>query len=139
MKHHVFFICESEGQLTGSDCCGKLEGDWRFDQGMSLFAEQRHLLQRLSPLDRALRDRFGPVLEIVHVDPRNVSYLFPQLLRDWFRFRSFSIARLRALLFLFRLPAIVMDGELLFSGVVPEQKTLLLEVEKRLHEAAGWS
>ena len=27
-NHSLIFIRENEGQLTGSDCCGKLEGDW---------------------------------------------------------------------------------------------------------------
>ena len=133
-RNTLIFVRESEGQLTGSDCCGKLEGDWRQEKGRPVFVQQREILQTIGPLAEAARRRFGSHLEILHVDPRNQLFLLPRLLAEAVHRRCFSFRFLRALLMLYRLPAAILNGELLFSGRMPGQEEFLAILQSHLEE-----
>ena len=124
-RHTLIFVRESEGQLTGSDCCGKLEGDWARQQGKPVFELQRKHLAAIQPLADAAGRTFGENLDILHVDPRNQIYLFPKLIREAVVRGKFSFRHLQALLMLYRLPAVILDGRLLFSGSLPEAEEFL--------------
>ncbi len=117
----LIFIRENEGQLTGSDCCGKLEGDWRYENGAPIFEQQRDIISDIAPLFLSVKQRYPDKFDIQQVDPRNQLFLIPKLVADIWRSRRFSLASLRSLLMLYRLPAIILDGELLFSGRVPSE------------------
>jgi hypothetical protein len=85
-KPSVILVREWEQQLTGSGCCGKLAGDFAVCAGERVFAERRAIMERMGPVYRTLKERFGDGVELQVVDPRNFGLLW-LLLRDLRRFR----------------------------------------------------
>lgn len=123
-KHSILLIREWEAQMSGSGCCGRLEGDFPFSDGKPDVApERRAVMERMGPLYMALRERFGETADIEVVDPRNVS-LFFLLIRDFWRYRVGLIEALRTLA---RIPiqAVVVNGRMVARGKWPEAATIL--------------
>jgi len=118
MKPSVLLIREWEYQMSGSGCCGRLEGDFLLCDGQSFAPERRAVMERMGPLYMALRKRLGDSAEIEVVDPRNVS-LFFLLLRD---FRRYGVGLGEGFRTLARIPvqAVVVNGRLVSRGEWPE-------------------
>lgn len=138
----ILLIREWEAQMSGSGCCGRLEGDFlRCGDNQPVAAERRAVMERMGPLYRSLRDRLGDSAEIEVVDPRNVSLLF-LLVRDFWRFRVGPLDAIRTLA---RIPvqAVVANGRIVARGEWPEADSIvaLLEDEAAAREptAAGRS
>lgn len=115
----VILVRESEQQLTGSGCCGRLEGGFvRRSNGESIFAEQRAIMEEMGPLYQGLRQRYGDGVELHVLDPRN-STLIVMLIRDFWRYR---VGFREALRTLSRIPvqAVVVNGRLIARGHWPE-------------------
>lgn len=115
-EHRILLVREWDGQLTGSGCCGRVGGD-RCDQGHpDTFAHSRSLMQTMGAIYRALRAELPPdVAEITIVDPRNMVWLVPTILRDGRR-RGLAVAELwRQLTAGVRNGAIIVDGRALFA------------------------
>jgi hypothetical protein len=76
--HHLILIREIDQQLAGSKCCG-LEGDLvQWDQSGAIFQERRDRMQQIGAIYRAVKEAFGPQVEITVLDPRNfVSFATP--------------------------------------------------------------
>ncbi len=129
----VILIREWEAQLSGSGCCGRLEGDFLVRDGEPIFRERRACMEAMAPLSRALRERFGDAIELQVLDPRNPA-LFFLLLRDFWAFR---VGLVEALKTIGRLPiqAVVLNGKLLSRGEWPDP----LEVVEILEEAISAS
>ncbi|MCH7934643.1 MAG: hypothetical protein IIC36_11685 [Gemmatimonadetes bacterium] len=129
----VILIREWEAQLSGSGCCGRLEGDFLARDGEPIFRERRAGMEAMAPLSRALRERFGDAIELQVLDPRNPA-LFFLLLRDFWAFR---VGLVEALKTIGRLPiqAVVLNGKLLSRGEWPDP----LEVVEILEEAISAS
>ena len=129
----VILIREWEAQLSGSGCCGRLEGDFLARDGEPIFRERRARMEAMAPLSRALRERFGDAIELQVLDPRNPA-LFFLLLRDFWAFR---VGLVEALKTIGRLPiqAVVLNGKLLSRGEWPDP----LEVVELLEEAISAS
>ena len=129
----VILIREWEAQLSGSGCCGRLEGDFLVRDGEPIFRERRACMEAMAPLSRALRERFGDAIELQVLDPRNPA-LFFLLLRDFWAFR---VGLVEALKTIGRLPiqAVVLNGKLLSRGEWPDP----LEVVEILEEAIAAS
>ena len=129
----VILIREWEAQLSGSGCCGRLEGDFLARDGEPIFRERRAGMEAMAPLSRALRERFGEAIELQVLDPRNPA-LFFLLLRDFWAFR---VGLVEALKTIGRLPiqAVVLNGKLLSRGEWPDP----LEVVEILEEAISAS
>ncbi len=125
----VILIREWEEQLSGSGCCGRVEGDFLTSQGEPTFRERRACMEAMAPLSRALRERFGDTIELQVVDPRN-SFLVFMLLRDFWAFR---VGLVEALKTISRIPiqAVVVNGRLVSRGEWPDP----LEVVQILEEA----
>ena len=125
----VILIREWEAQLSGSGCCGRLEGDFLTRQGEPVFRERRACMEAMAPLSRTLRERFGDAIELQVVDPRNPALAF-LLLRDFWAFR---VGLFEALKTIGRLPiqAVVLNGRLISRGEWPDP----LEVVEILEEA----
>ena len=125
----VILIREWEAQLSGSGCCGRLEGDFLTRQGEPVFRERRACMEAMAPLSRTLRERFGDAIELQVVDPRNPALAF-LLLRDFWAFR---VGLVEALKTIGRLPiqAVVLNGRLISRGEWPDP----LEVVEILEEA----
>ncbi len=129
----VILIREWEAQLSGSGCCGRLEGDFLARDGEPIFRERRAGMEAMAPLSRALRERFGDAIELQVLDPRNPA-LFFLLLRDFWAFR---VGLVEALKTIGRLPiqAVVLNGKLLSRGEWPDP----LEVVEILEEVIAAS
>ncbi len=124
----VILIREWEEQLSGSGCCGRVEGDFLTHQREPAFRERRARMEAMAPLSRTLRERFGDAIELQVLDPRNPA-LFFLLLRDFWAFR---VGVVEALKTIGRLPiqAVVVNGRLLSRGEWPDP----LEVVQILEE-----
>jgi hypothetical protein len=125
----VILVREWEEQLSGSGCCGRVEGDFLTSRGQPTFRERRAGMEAMAPLSRTLRERFGDAIELQVVDPRN-SFLMFLLLRDCWAFR---VGFVEALKTIGRLPvqAVVVNGRLIARGEWPDP----LEVVQLLEEA----
>ncbi len=126
----VILIREVAEQLTGSGCCGKLEGDNALWRGGQLFERTRREQRDVGVLHRAIRE-FYPAqggrerVSVVTVDPRNQLYLVPKLWSDVAVFRPGWRAGLRTALQMFSLPAVVINGRVLSGrGRLPDPDTL---------------
>ena len=125
----VILIREWEAQLSGSGCCGRLEGDFLAREGEPVFRERRACMEAMAPLSRTLRERFGDAIELQVVDPRNPVLVF-LLLRDFWAFRVGLVEALKTIGGL-PIQAVVLNGQLLSRGEWPDP----LEVVEILEEA----
>lgn len=125
----VILVRENAEQLTGSGCCGKLEGDNACADGRSLFAQSEQEKQRLGVLYRAVRESFpAEQVEVVQVDPRNQLYLIAKLLRDVICYRPGPTDTLRTTFQAFALPAVILNGRVLSRRGVPPPPERLLDL-----------
>jgi hypothetical protein len=126
----VILIREWEAQMSGSGCCGRLEGDFLFCEGQPAAPERRAVMERMGPLYRSLRDRFGDIAEIEVVDPRNFT-LFFLLVRDFLVFR---VGLPEALSTLARIPvqAVVVNGRMIARGEWPDIEDVAAIIEGEL-------
>ena len=115
----VLLIREWETQMSSSGCCGRLEGDFLSRRGERCFPERRAIMEAMGPLYVELRERYGRMVDVRIVDPRNLIALLPLLLRD---FRAHGVGVLQALRTLFALPVtgVIVNGRILARGRVPE-------------------
>ena len=116
--------------MSGSGCCGRLEGDFLQCESQPVAAERRAVMERMGPLYRSLRERYGEAIELDVVDPRNVSLVF-LLLRDFWAFRVGLGEALRTLT---RIPiqAVVVNGRIVARGVWPDLEDLAAVIERAL-------
>lgn len=133
----ILLIREWEAQMSGSGCCGRLEGDFLVcRQGQPVAPERRAIMERMGPLYLSLKDHLGDSADIEVVDPRNVS-LFFLLLRDFWKFRIGFGEALRTLA---RIPvqAVVVNGRIVTRGAWPTPEEVLAAVgTPRLTESAA--
>lgn len=126
-KPSVILVREWEAQMSGSGCCGRLEGDFLGCDGEPAAPERRAVMETMGPLYQALRSRLGDDADIEVVDPRNVS-LFFLLVRDFWRFRVGVVEALRTLA---RIPiqAVVVNGRLVARGEWPTAEEVVAIVD----------
>jgi len=126
----VILVREWEEQLSGSGCCGRVEGDFLTRKGVPTFPERRACMEALAPLSRTLRERFGDAIELQVVDPRNPALAF-LLLRDFWAFR---VGLMEALKTIGRLPiqAVVVNGRLLSRGEWPDPPEVVELLEEKI-------
>ena len=131
----VILIRESEEQLSGSGCCGRLEGDFLACRGEPVFPERRAIMNAMGPVYRTLRTRFGAAVEVQVVDPRNLFSLIFLLLRDFWGFRVGVVEALRTL---GRLPvqAVVVNGRLVARGEWPDPMEVVGILDEAISEAS---
>ena len=117
-KTSVILVREWEQQLTGSGCCGKLEGDFLGCGDAAVFAERRAIMERMGPVYMTIKADFGDSVELQVVDPRNASLIF-LLVRDFWRFR---VGVGVALATLFGLPkqGVIVNGRLVDKTPRPD-------------------
>jgi len=136
----ILLIREAAEQMTGSGCCGRLEGDSDLIGGKKAFAEVRRQQEAFGILHRAVIEFFGEQqqrgeLSIVTIDPRNQLYLIPKLFQDVWRYRPGWRSGLCALCQWFSLPAVIVNGRVLSARGVPlDPDTLCHEVGRLLVE-----
>ncbi|MCH7673634.1 hypothetical protein IH879_01615 [candidate division KSB1 bacterium] len=111
-KPSIILIRETDAQLTGSGCCGKLEGDNAKFNDSFVFAETRKIKETMGDVFQTLTKRFSDSIEISVVDPRNFLYLYPKILKDVFVFRPSLKSTLKALFMMIAVPSIIINGEI---------------------------
>lgn len=122
-KPSVIIVREWEQQLTGSGCCGKIEGDFLGCGDDAVFAERRRGMERMGPVYRAIRERFRDTVELQVVDPRNPSLIF-LLMRDFWVYRT---GLRTAISTLARLPkqGVIVNGRLVDRSEEPDPARVL--------------
>ena len=87
MRPSIILIREWEAQMSGSGCCGRLQGDVLDIGGRRIFPERRRAMEAMGPLYRAIRQRYADAVDLMVVDPRNWVSLMVRLVRDFVRYR----------------------------------------------------
>ena len=111
-KPSIILIRETDAQLTGSGCCGKLEGDNAKFSNSFVFSETRQIKETMGDVLQSLTKRFSDSIEISVVDPRNFLYLYPKILKDVLVFRPSLKSTLKALFMMIAVPSIIINGEI---------------------------
>ena len=136
MLHRIILVREWDTQVAASGCCGRLGGENSELGDKDTFAANRREMEAMGEVYRALRaELFDEDAEITVVDPRNMVWLIPALLRDarrsglgikdtWDHLRrgvSYT--------------AIIVDGKTLFSGRIPPVEDAVAAVKKEIEES----
>ncbi|MFQ5770012.1 MAG: hypothetical protein ACE5HX_05715 [bacterium] len=119
MKPSIILIRETEAQMTGSGCCGKLEGDNSQFCGNYIFEEKRKIKEEMGGIAQALHQQFGDGIEMVVVDPRNQLYLYPKILKDIWTYRPTLKSALKGIFMIISVPSIIINGEICYSKKLP--------------------
>ena len=133
MLHRIILVREWDAQLAASGCCGRLGGENSELGDEDTFAANRCEMEAMGEVYRALRaELFDEDAEITVVDPRNMIWLIPSLLKDA-RKRGLGMAETwdhlrRGVSY----TAIVVDGKTLFSGRIPPVEDAVAAVKKEL-------
>lgn len=125
----MLIVVERASQLTGSGCCGKLEGDRAFHGGRPVFEESRRDQEAAGPLFRLFCE-LGPRWRTDIIDPRNMLALWAILWRQVRRHRPSLPAAVRTLLLAFSAPALILDGRVVTSRRLPSREWLESYVER---------
>lgn len=130
--HHLILVREMDQQMSGSGCCGRLEGDlihWS-DDGC-VFSERREKMNRVGAIYRAVREAFGDAVEITMVDPRNLVSFLPLVARDAWRNEVPFLDAMKAV-FSNSLSTAVFDGQLLYTGRIPQPDEVVDLITRRM-------
>jgi len=136
-KPSIILVRETDAQLTGSGCCGKLEGDNAKFSNAFVFSETRQIKEALGDVMQSLTKRFSDSIEISVVDPRNFLYLYPKILKDVLVFRPSLKSTLKALFMMIAVPSIIINGEIFRTSdfstneEVAQRIESLIQVTKR--------
>ncbi len=123
LGHDAVLVVERAEQLTGSGCCGKLEGDNAFQGGEPVFEDSRRDQEAAGPLFQLLSG-FGPHWTVEIVDPRNLLALWPRLWQHVWRHRPPLLSALRTLSLAFSAPALLLDGRVVVNRRLPSREWL---------------
>jgi len=119
-------IGESEEQLTGSDCCGVLWGEFNKENGHPVFKDTHEKNKLINELGNHFTQKYKTQLDIKYIDPRNQVYLIPKLFKDVFCYKLPLLKSIITLFHLFRCPAIIINGTVInyssFSSVFEIEK-----------------
>ena len=125
----ILLIREDTEQWTGSDCCGKLEGD-----NIQLDKEKVRVIGEMGSLFMDLKSRFQNVLL---VDPRNQPYLFPRILLDLVRYHLSLKEALKTIFMVYSIPAVILNGKVLYSGNIPKTSFVIQKIRSELNSGNG--
>ena len=133
MMHRLILVREWDSQVTSSGCCGRLGGEKTELGDTETFSQSRAEMEKMGEVYRALRkDLFDEEVEMTVVDPRNMVWLIPAVLRDA-RKRGFSPRETwkqiqRGVSY----NAVILDGKVLFSGRIPKPEEAVSAVRSEL-------
>ena len=128
MRPSIILIREWEAQMSGSGCCGRLQGDVLDIGGRRVFPERRQAMEAMGPLYRAIRARYGDAVEVMVVDPRNWVSLMIRLVRDFIRCRVPFGAILHTLNSISTV-AVVLNGRIVARGDWPDPDIVLRRID----------
>ncbi len=125
----IIIIRETDAQLTGSGCCGKLEGDNARFNNSFVFAEARRIKETMGDVLQTLAKRFSESIQISVVDPRNFLYLYPKILKDVLVFRPPLKSTLKAVFMMIAVPSIVINGEIFRTNYFLNKEEIVQKIE----------
>jgi hypothetical protein len=131
--HRIILVREWDAQVSASGCCGRLGGENTELGDKDTFAQNRREMEAMGEVYRALKAELVDVdMEITVVDPRNMIWLVPTLLKDS-RKRGLGIGGIWSQLRRgVSYNAIIVDGKTLFSGRIPTAEVALEAVKEEL-------
>jgi hypothetical protein len=121
--------------MSGSGCCGRLQGDPLGDGKTQAFVERRRIMEAMGPLYRGLKKRFGGEVDVAVFDPRNLVSLIPRLIGDFFRYRvppSDAFATLSHL----STQTVIVNGRIYARGAWPNPDALARDLMRLSHWSA---
>ncbi|MDP8949825.1 MAG: hypothetical protein M3N00_06220 [Actinomycetota bacterium] len=135
MMHRIILVREWDAQLAASGCCGRLGGENTELGDTETFALNRKEMEAMGEVYRALRaELFDEDAEITVVDPRNMVWLVPTILKDARRRGLGPKETWSQLKRGVSYNAIIVDGKVLFSGRIPPPEDAVAAVRKELAE-----
>ena len=132
-KPSIILIRETDAQLTGSGCCGKLEGDNAKFNDSFVFAETRQIKETMGDVFQTLTKKFSDSVEIAVVDPRNFLYLYPKILKDVLVFRPSLKSTLKAIFMMIAVPSIVINGEIFRTNDFSNNEEVVQQIESLIN------
>ena len=136
MLHRIILVREWDAQVSASGCCGRLGGENSELGDKDTFAANRCEMEAMGEVYRALKaELFDEDAEITVVDPRNMVWLVPTLLKDA-RKRGLGVKETwdhlkRGVSY----TAIIVDGKTLFSGRIPKVEDAVRAVREEISSA----
>lgn len=133
MTHRIILVREWDSQTAASGCCGRLGGADNELGDPDTYQHNRDEMEKMGAVYRALRkDLFDEEVEMTVVDPRNMVWLIPSVLKDA-RKRGFSVRETfkqinRGVSY----NAVILDGKVLFSGHVPSPEEAVSAIRSEL-------
>jgi hypothetical protein len=106
----IFLIHEQPAQVTGSDCCGKIEGKYTDFKPEPLFKKTRKSLERSEMILNKIRNEIGSV-EIHRIDSRNILGIWTMLWKYRQKLHIPFWGKIKFFLLLFRVPCLIINGE----------------------------
>ncbi|MGF1473586.1 MAG: hypothetical protein ACFB50_17835 [Rubrobacteraceae bacterium] len=133
--HRIILVREWDSQTAASGCCGRLGGENNELGDPDTYRHNREEMEKMGRVYRALReDLFDEEVGVTVVDPRNMVWLIPSVLKDA-RKRGLSISEtLRSVNRSVSYNAVILDGKVLFSGRVPEPEEAVAAIRSELDE-----
>lgn len=132
-KPSIILIRETDAQLTGSGCCGKLEGDnAKFNESF-VFSETRQIKETMGDIFQTLTKKFTGSVEIAIVDPRNFLYLYPKILKDVLVFRPSLKSTLKAIFMMIAVPSIIINGEIFRTNEFSNNEEVAQRIESLIN------
>ena len=135
MTHRIILVREWDSQTAASGCCGRLGGADNELGDPDTYKHNRDEMEKMGAVYRAIRkDLFDEEVEMTVVDPRNMVWLIPSVLKDARR-RGFSIGEtFRQINKGVSYNAVILDGKVLFSGHVPSPEEAVSAIRSELDE-----
>lgn len=136
-RHHVVLVRQWDQQMSGSGCCGRLGGVGNDLSDAADFAPQRADMEEMGVIYRRLRVELSDDVELTVVDPRNVVWLVPRLLRDGHARGLRGTALWREVRRGTSSMAVIVDGLAVAWGTLPGPDEVLARVRGQLHPPPG--
>lgn len=130
-SHRLILVREQDAQHSGSGCCGRL-GEAHTDLGGAAdYRHSRRLMEDVGAIYRDARAAF-PQLAVEVVDPRNTVWLYPAVWQDARAAHRSARACFASLRKAGAAVAVILDGEVLFSGRLPGTDRVIETIRQRL-------
>lgn len=134
--HRLLLVREQDAQHSGSGCCGRL-GESHSDLGGAAdFSANRERMELLGVVYRTVVEQ-APEVHIEVLDPRNWASLYPRVWRDARRGGQSVPSAARSLTRAGAPGAVVLDGQTIFSGRLPDSQMIVDAVLSRLDDQNG--
>ncbi len=131
--HRIILVREWDSQTAASGCCGRLGGENTELGDPSTYKHNRDEMEKMGAVYRALReDLFDEEVEMTVVDPRNMVWLIPSVLKDARKRGLSMVETFKQINRGVSYNAVILDGKVLFSGHVPAPEEAVAAIRSEL-------